>query len=325
MWINRDPIANALVIFVHGFTGGPWKTWDEFPSLLQLQDNQTANSYDVYLFEYESKWLFQPSISYAVLKLRTFLKSITPRYDTIVLIAHSQGGLVAKVCLIDELLSGNGMDLKVDLVITCSTPHRGIFACNLPYMLSLIPILGRTIRCEQLCDLASWSPFIRKVKRHWGSPLIESAPCPSSPSTRYIRSITVAANEWLVRKDSALGFKVDTPDLSGGVRHGMTTEKLDRIFYGYLEGHGNPAKVLEEIGRIRFDPKRIDKFISEHVPAVSEILQPLHAPGQDLEGAARLMIQSFLARFPQRPLRSVTEVSEALEKYVQRTVSKVLS
>src|ERR1035437_4216164 len=110
MWINRHPLTNALVIFIHGFTGGPWKTWDSFPRLLQLQNNRTANSYDVYLFEYESKWLFQPSIIHAVSELRAFIESVAPTYDTIAVVAHSQGGIIAKLCVIDEFLAGRGED-----------------------------------------------------------------------------------------------------------------------------------------------------------------------------------------------------------------------
>lgn len=325
MYVRDHPRANALVIFIHGITGGPWSTWDSFPNLWQKQNNRTANSYNVFLFQYESRWLYQPPLHYAIQDLRSFLKAASTRYDTIVLIAHSQGGLIAKLSLIEELLDGNGTEIKVDLVITCATPHHGIFVCNFLYLASRIPLFGRWIGFHQLCDLASWGPVIRKIKRSWGAPLVSAFKCDATAHSRYIRSITVASDEWVVGMRSALGFSIDTPDLNGRGGHGMTVEKIEHLFCRYLDDHAFPNEVLQEIAKIRFCPVTMERFILDHVPRTADVLRPYMSPDEDLSYAARETLKYFLSEFPQRPLRGVTSMSEAVAKYTHLRIKEKLN
>src|SRR5262249_19455140 len=128
MWFNRHPLNNSLVVFVHGIFGDVWATWHGLPAMIQHMADHDAwvRSFDFYSFAYDSRPLHQPPLRpYAVDLLRQKLATIETKYDTIAFIAHSQGGLLSKMFILEELLAGNGRNLKIDLLITLGTPHAG--------------------------------------------------------------------------------------------------------------------------------------------------------------------------------------------------------
>ncbi len=325
-WINRDPSNNALVVFLHGIFGRFWHTWGDFPQRLQSRRDPTVRSYDIYLFDYRTSLLQQPSLLEEPLaRLDSFLGSVSWKYDTIVLIAHSQGGLLAKLYVIEKLLTAKGLDLKVDLIIACHTPHLGIALCNIPLSVRAIPLIGRFVRCDQLCDLGSWSPVIRKLKKHWGPPLIHNMPCKPGPSHRFIRSITLATREQMVWTRSARGFPVDVFEQRGEKGHLMSIDELDHLFREYLEHHGSPGVLLREIRRIQEHPTDRSRFLSNTHPLVRSLVQrtfPSFGTSQ-ISASVDLLTDAFLMEFPHHPLRNVPTIEEALMKYVDRKLAVV--
>ncbi len=328
----RTPYRNALAVFIHGFTGAGWKTWAEFPKLVHDQHDRTINSYDIALFDYESNWISQPPLAEVIQALRSFLNEVQHQYDTIAIIGHSLGGIIAKLFIIDELLAQRGDSLKIDLVIACATPHRGIGACNVLYLLKAMPLVGKFIPHNQLCELASWSPSIQRLKQWWSPQLISTEPASNGPGRRCIRSITVSYDEWLVSRKSAQGFFVDEPDLSANPGHSasaghkMTADKVFGVFYGYLEDHASPARVIDDIREIRTDPERKRAFVERNLIQVADCLaKNLPLLGPDFLSAARVKIDDFLIEFPGRPLRAVKDVNDALSKFTSRKVKEVLS
>lgn len=129
MWLNRHKLNNSLVVFLHGLWGSRFTTWDWFPDLLQsISAERIYCSYDFYLFQYKTGLPRQPPFEPFVLSsLDQFLiqPQVQGKYATIVLICHSQGGVLAKLYVLDKLSTGRGHELKVDMIITLNTPHRG--------------------------------------------------------------------------------------------------------------------------------------------------------------------------------------------------------
>ena len=126
MWFNRHPLNNSLVVFVHGIFGDSWGTWLGVPGIIQgiAEHDPWVRSYDFFSFQYDSSAFQQPPlIPFAVDGLRQLLNRVQEKYETVALVAHSQGGLLSKAFILEELLAGNGRSIKVDLLITLCTPH----------------------------------------------------------------------------------------------------------------------------------------------------------------------------------------------------------
>ncbi len=165
---------------------------------------------------------------------------------------------------------------------------------------------------------------MRRLKKWWVPQLITTEPAMNGPGRRCIRSITVSYDEWVVSRTSAQGFSVDEPDLSAKSGHGMTVDKVFRVFYGYLEDHASPARVIEELHRIRDDPERKRAFVDQNQQPVADFIaksEPLRGP--DFLSLARVRIDDFLIEFPRRPLRAVKDVDDALAKYISRKIREV--
>jgi hypothetical protein len=141
----------------------------------------------------------------------------------VVLIGHSQGGLLVKLFLIGELLAGRGEQLKVDIVFTLDTPHRGpmpwVYAVVFAgWLWSLIPFLNRKPFLRQASELSRWSRNMKRLERYWSEELIAMEPQAPRPHLRHIRSYTASGTRppffpWrlVVSERSARGFEIDEP------------------------------------------------------------------------------------------------------------------
>src|SRR5258706_13904280 len=143
MWVNRHELNNSLVVFLHGIFGERWATWKGIPDVLQdrAATDPLISSYDVYLFEYETRIFRQPFLDpYVIDDLDRFLSSCRSKYRTTVLIGHSQGGILAKLYVTDKLIREEGELLTIDKIVTFGTPHRGLRVLNLLLLLQNIPL-----------------------------------------------------------------------------------------------------------------------------------------------------------------------------------------
>lgn len=126
---HRHAGNQAALIFIHGFTGRIGKTWGDFPSF--VVDDPALESWDVFSVGYPSGrcfdlpgiWAADPDIAVLAKGLSTTL-SLEPfsNYRSLVLAAHSMGGLVAQRALLDDAaLTG-----KVGHLILFGTPSAGL-------------------------------------------------------------------------------------------------------------------------------------------------------------------------------------------------------
>jgi triacylglycerol esterase/lipase EstA (alpha/beta hydrolase family) len=88
--------VKGLVLFVHGLGGSPQKTWGAFAKLIG-DDPDLSARYDVEGFGYNTS-IFgpTPSLQTCADALKTEIDTRYASYESIAIIAHSQGGLIAR-------------------------------------------------------------------------------------------------------------------------------------------------------------------------------------------------------------------------------------
>jgi pimeloyl-ACP methyl ester carboxylesterase len=117
-------------VFVHGLFSSS-DTWDLLISLLE-SDNEISEAYDLKRFDYSSpKWKLKPTqripdFETVAGSLSTFLDVECASYENVVIIAHSQGGLIVQRFLSQMLTDGRGRDLaRVSRVVLLACPNNG--------------------------------------------------------------------------------------------------------------------------------------------------------------------------------------------------------
>lgn len=148
----------SLVLFIHGLGGSTEATWGDFPKLIE-QDGDLGARYDVRAFDYPSAMLgLTPSLQTCAEALRTEIETRYSSYSSIALIAHSQGGLIARWHVADQINSGR--PLRVDRLLTFGTPHHGAGGASI--LSSILPWASRQTRA-----LDPNSEFIQALGLAW--------------------------------------------------------------------------------------------------------------------------------------------------------------
>jgi triacylglycerol esterase/lipase EstA (alpha/beta hydrolase family) len=112
-----------LVLFIHGLGGDADSTWERFPELIRA-DGELSKLYDVATAGYDTGiFRSQPSLAACAGILKTEIDNRYPEYADIALIGHSQGGLIARAYIAEQLNSGQ--KLRVSRLLTFATPHHG--------------------------------------------------------------------------------------------------------------------------------------------------------------------------------------------------------
>jgi pimeloyl-ACP methyl ester carboxylesterase len=325
MWFNRHPLNNSLVVFVHGIFGDLWGTWRGVPAIIQsmAEHDVWVRSYDFYSFQYDSTAFHQPPLRpFAVDGLRQLLNKIQAKYETVVLIAHSQGGLLSKAFILEELMEGNGHSVKVDLLITLGTPHAGRKLLNPLHWLRKVPGV-RTF--GQLAQLAARSETIRFIRENWNDKhIMRQAGNPSS-KRRHIRSVAVvgAYDIWAGSAGSE-GYAVDVrhylekshPALAKPRSEG---EALSELIVGELRDHRRPDAALKEIREIRSDQEKMKQFIVRNGKSVAEIIKfnRTDLPLEGVQTKSATVMLDFLIDCPRRPMRCLP-LDKMLHVYADR-------
>ncbi|WP_338840570.1 ABC-three component system protein [Flavobacterium ginsenosidimutans] len=177
--IHKNKSSKNLIVFIHGFIGGE-QTWiredKKRPFIdLILKDAEIKKNYDIGLFQYHTKLLsFFPKAKFV---LRLFnnrknasnlpineisrlldsqLKHSYNTYESIILIGHSMGGLVAKRLILDDI--SKNLNTRIKLYVSLATPHSG----------SNLATVGKTIiKNFQLTDLSPLSESIATMNDEW--------------------------------------------------------------------------------------------------------------------------------------------------------------
>ena len=175
-----------LVLFIHGLGGDADTTWEKFPELIRA-DSELAALYDIELFEYSTGASgSKPSLPTVAAILKTEIDNRYKDYSDLSLIAHSQGGLVARYYIAERLKSPQ--PLRVSRLLTFATPHHGLGHATL-----LKRVFGAS---QQVKDLDPNSDFLRALGIAWGQAKAE----------RYVRTkYAVAADDAIVGQVSAMG------------------------------------------------------------------------------------------------------------------------
>ena len=325
MWINKHPLNNSLLVFIHGLHGNPWVTWRGIPALLdtEFEADPLIRSYDVYLFEYETRMRRQPPLDpYVREELRRFLDQVSRKYATTVLVGHSQGGIVAKLFVIEKLLSGQGHTLNVDLIITLGTPHRGLRRLIPLRLIRRLPIIGRRLPLSHLAELASGSRTIRRLRDNWNENLISRVPCAPTERYRHVRSIAVvgAFDDW-VSEGNAGGYPpVDIRDYMPKGHTDLARAVTD-VLLAHLRGHLDPTPLMRHARGVLADPALRDGHIITHAGSVSDLVR-LHRPGLTSDGLnvkTASVLMDFLYDIPLRPMRAL-DTQQAVVAYSERVL-----
>lgn len=129
--VNPDPARKRLVVLVHGF-GSSKVCWKQLLTLFR-DDPKISEAFDFACFEYPTGWITWsflrriPGLLEIAQGLNSFLElSELAAYREIVLVGHSQGGLVIQNALVDKLRWEKVEDLyRVRQVILIATPNLG--------------------------------------------------------------------------------------------------------------------------------------------------------------------------------------------------------
>jgi pimeloyl-ACP methyl ester carboxylesterase len=166
---HRSAGEDAAIVFIHGFSGDPKKTWGEFPALLSRRRN--LRRWDVYSlgfptslgFDIVGLWKANPDINAVAggIKTRLDADGALASYGAIALVAHSMGGLAVQRALVDFPM----LVSRVDSVILFGTPSGGLKKA------SFFKFWKRQLR-----DMAVDGPFIRDLRARWTATFGASRP-----------------------------------------------------------------------------------------------------------------------------------------------------
>ena len=141
----------TLVIFIHGL-GGSEKTWEQFLALAR-EDTDLKEHFTFEPFTYDTNVFgFGASMTDVAALLRSDLSSKYRDYGEVVLISHSQGGLIAEKYLVEEVKGGQ--HLRVVLLMTYAMPRAG-------------SLLARFAPGTQTKQLRTDSDFMRYLNSDW--------------------------------------------------------------------------------------------------------------------------------------------------------------
>jgi hypothetical protein len=177
-----------LVLFIHGLGGTADGTWLKFPELLR-QDAELSEHYDVAAIDYRSgAFRSKPGLPTCAAVLKTEIENRFPAsaYSDISLIAHSQGGLVARSYIAERINSSQ--PLRVSRLLTFATPHQG---SGFATLLKWTPFAS-----QQTKDLDPNSEFMRDLAVAWGQ---------AKADRRVLTKYVVATGDAIVGQVSAMG------------------------------------------------------------------------------------------------------------------------
>lgn len=140
--LSRKP-TKKLLLFVHGFNGSPYSTWDNFAGYIPTR--QEFSGHDVIFYNYDSKNV-QTTVS--GITFCDFLHEITKvanpfekafrgtglqrsedfRYEEIVLVGHSLGSIVLRHALIHSDTAEKYWWANISKLILFAPAHKGAIA-----------------------------------------------------------------------------------------------------------------------------------------------------------------------------------------------------
>lgn len=150
-----------MILFVHGLGGTPEGTWGNFASY--IQSDAQLSGYEVEFFTYPTGLLYVslrrpfPRVQTLAQALATLIENRLADSPSIVLVAHSLGGLIARQYLVDEVMQEK--PLRVDKLLLYAVPNNGAGLAEVAHHISR--------RHHQLRQLCRNSDFIIDLNNAW--------------------------------------------------------------------------------------------------------------------------------------------------------------
>ncbi len=213
---NHDSAEKeAVVIFVHGFTGGAVDTWKGFDALL-AHDGKLGN-YDFYFWGYPSElklryaitkyfWENDPNIETIGKGLRTLLNTYARDYKRIILVGHSMGGLVIQAFILEEI-ANNARDYldRITEIILYATPSGGLKKARWGGFLK-----------NQIADMDDYGPFIQKLRSGWTQMIDDKRSDPNRIARFRLTLVAGMKDEFVPQESSLDPFPFDEHELAPG-------------------------------------------------------------------------------------------------------------
>src|SRR5215469_1906971 len=159
---EKNPVA---VLFVHGFSGDPTKTWGNFPTL--LMGDKRLSGWDVLSLGYHTGlsldivgiWRADPGLA-SLAELLVTRAGLEPlkRYAGLAVIAHSMGGLVVQRAIVDD----SALRSRVGYVLLFGTPSAGLKKASFFKFWK-----------PQLKDMADDGDFIKDLRTRWTREIVD--------------------------------------------------------------------------------------------------------------------------------------------------------
>ena len=262
-WIRNDPERDKLIVFVHGFNSSNAAAWGQFPSFITEDNN--FNDFNVVLAGYDTKLCSRSlnSIESEGDHLASFLfalfESKHPKYQRIVLVGHSMGGLVIVHALLSLELKHFDTLIDQDLkVLTFGTPYIGVQ--NVETVESLFPFCTN----KQREELNVFNPRLDKLTLELMMRF--NQPDTGRPTPQIALYTFHGRNDLFVKQTSACGYAKGGCESVDGDHHSIVKPTTrDHLSYTWLQ-------------RISLEPT--DKRTSHPARTESEVvvqgLMPIH-------------------------------------------------
>ncbi len=310
---RREGASNQVVIFVHGFTGDPIKTWEGFPELLESEPS--LSSWDICSIGFRSNstwpdfpiiWSGNPQLDTLALRFCTTMQ-LHQEYDQIAIIAHSMGGLIMQRALLETPTLSD----RVKHLFLFATPSLGLAKAGL---------LSSWNR--QCWDMYHDSDFITNLRRDWDAKYKAAMP---------FQLVTVAGDvdDFVPLPTCHDAF----PDLEGTVHklvipghHLDIVKPGDRDHLGYkvvaqmLSQHGSPPELTEsqsprdEANQPADQPRKLRVFQSTQAESV--VQNALELDKADRQSEAIHLLEEHLGKG--KPARKDTDAMGVLAGRLKR-------
>lgn len=182
------------IFFIHGLSGTPQKTWGEFPDYLK---EKLDSDYSIGHLSYKSPpfwkfWESAPSLlKIADARIEELKQNIDLEHDEVVLIGHSNGGVVIKKIL--QRLESRGIAHNIQKIVFLDVPHNGSAFANAgtkinPRNKHLRPLMSNSEEQYEVNDF--WTYNHNYLKFETLNLIAEDENIVSSQSAKYIYSET---------------------------------------------------------------------------------------------------------------------------------------
>lgn len=248
---RRAENSQAAIVFIHGFSGHPAKTWGQFPELVMTE--KRLRSWDVYSLGYHTGlgldilgvWRADPDLSALALVLatRTSLEPLN-RYASLALIAHSMGGLVVQRSVLDDA----NLKERVGHILLFGTPSDGL------QKVSLVKFWKPQFR-----DMLSSGKFIRDLRSRWTQEFAEE-------QSFVFRTTAGDEDQFVPKESSLLPFPKDQQRVISGdhlsiVKPTKIQDLAVQIVIGALAGNGDSVK--PDSARFAVEMRKFHKAIKD--------------------------------------------------------------